>query len=58
MARPGDAERTVQPRRSRDPLPLEVRQLLWRRFWDRLLTPPPEDLPRDDRTASREERSS
>jgi len=58
MARPVDADGTAQPRRSRDPLPIEVRQLLWRRFWDRLLLPPPDYPPRDDRTASREERSS
>jgi hypothetical protein len=35
-------------RRHHEPLPLEVRRVLWRRVWDRLLAPPPLTADRND----------
>jgi|GEM_PF-6690313 len=38
-----DARRTTRG----EPLPLEVRRILWQRVWDRLLAPPPREKPTD-----------
>ncbi len=51
-----DARRTTRG----EPLPLEVRRILWQRVWDRLLAPPPRVDPTDpaERDESREGGSS
>jgi len=51
-----DARRTTRG----EPLPLEVRQILWQRVWDRLLAPPPREKPtdREERDDPREEGAS
>ncbi len=51
-----DARRTTRG----EPLPLEVRRILWQRVWDRLLAPPPREKPtdREERDETRAGRSS